>query len=330
MSANRRPAALGFKVARLRRKLGQRIRRRLLADDGRELPSMFVSGAARSGTTWLAEVLAEATGSRLLFEPLAPQAIPSGLDVPVFPYLRPEDDRPDLEAHLRRLLSGRIRDPWIDKQPVTRRPRGRLLKSVRAAYMLGWLARRFPGVVIVFVTRDPWSVVRSRIDVGWDPAPDLDAILGQERLLETLGPLARHLRDARAALGAPPNGGIEMEAIVAANAVLWAVSNRMAHRDLESTSAIRVGYETLRGDPTGEFGRLIDAVASRGAFDTSRAARALAAVERPSMTSHSATFASGREGFERRFGPRAASIVGDAAARFGLEATSGGEWRLRP
>jgi len=317
MSAETLSRRFEFRMSRLRRRLGHRLRRRLLRDDGRDLPTLLVSGTARSGTTWLAEILAGATRSRLLFEPLAPHAMPAGVQIPVFPCPRSDERQPDLEAYMRRVFEGRIRGRWIDKQPVTRHPRGRLVKSVRASFMLGWLARAFPDLVIVFVTRDPWSVVRSRIDVGWDPGPDLRALLGQPSLLELLGPLGHRVQAAHDRLEHGDAGG-EPDAIVEANAVLWGAANYVAHADLSGTAAIRVRYETLRADPVGGFGRLIDEVGARGPFDVGQAERALRAVRRPSMTSRATPPASGREPFERRFGKQAADGVGEIAAAFGL------------
>lgn len=320
MSTENPVRLLRFRVARFRRKLGLRIRRGLLRDDGRDLPTLLVSGAARSGTTWLAEVLARATRSRLMFEPLAPQAVPEGVDLPVFPCPRPGDQAPALEDHLRRVFGGRIRDPWIDRQPVTCHPRGRLVKMVRASFMLGWLSRTFPDVVIVYVTRDPWSVVRSRIDLGWDPTPDLLDLHGQPALLESLGPLADRVRDARSRLE-HPGASATPAAAVEANAVLWAAANRIAHADLGKIAAVHVGYEALRADPVGAFGRLIDEVAARGAFDVARAERALGSVRRPSMTSRAIPPTSGREPFARRFGEQAADGVAEIAEAFGLGGT---------
>lgn len=317
MSAYDPAKHLGFRMAWLRRRLGHRVRRSLLRDDGTELPTLFVSGTARSGTTWLGEILARATRSRLMFEPLAPHSVPAGVRIPVFPCLRPNEQHPALEAHLRRVFDGRVRDPSIDKQPVTCRPRGRLVKSVRASFMLGWLARAFPKLVIVHVTRDPWSVVRSRIQVGWDPGPDLRALLDEPSLLESLGPLADRMRGARDRLehgdvGAAPG------AIVEANAVLWAVANRVAHADLGETTAVHVRYEALRANPVEGFGRLIGEVAARAAFDVGHAERALGSVHRPSMTSRATAPTSGREPFARKFGEQAADGVGQIAGAFGL------------
>lgn len=323
MSADGRARRLIFRLERLRRKSGHHVRRALLRDQGADLPTLVVSGTARSGTTWLAEILAAATRSRLMFEPLAPHAVPKGLEVPVFPYLRPGERMPVLEAHLQRVFQGRIRDPWVDRQPVTCRPRGRLVKSVRASFMLGWLARRFPDVVIVYVTRDPWSVVRSRIDVDWHPSPDLQALLGEPSLLETLGPLADRVRGAQARIEHPA-GNDPNSAIIEANAVLWAVANRIAHADLDEVAAVHVRYETLRADPVGGFGRLIDEIAARARFDTGRAERALGSVRRPSMTSRAAPPVSGRDPFVRRFGDAAADSVAEIAEAFGLG------WTLDP
>ncbi|HSM08657.1 MAG TPA: sulfotransferase [Gemmatimonadota bacterium] len=321
MSADNPPRMIGFRFTRLRRKLVHRLRRRLLRDDGRELPTLLVAGTARSGTTWLAEILARATRSRLMFEPLAPQAVPTEVQIPLFPCPRPDELQPALEAHLRRVFDGQIRDPWIDKQPVTCHPRARLVKSVRASFMLGWLARAFPDLVIVFVTRDPWSVVRSRIDVGWDPGPDLQALLAQPSLLESLAPLGDRVRAASERI---EHGDAAASEIIEANAVLWAIANHVAHSDLEEISAIHVRYEALRANPVDGFGRLIDEIAARGAFDVGQAERALRSVRRPSMTSRAIPPTSGREPFARRFGEQAADGVAEIAEAFGLG------WTLEP
>lgn len=317
MSAAGPPRMLSFHTARLRRKLGHRLRRSLLRDHGGDLPTLLVSGTARSGTTWLAEILARATRSRLMFEPLAPRALPAGVEVPEFACLRPGARMPSLEAHLRRVFDGRIRDPWIDKQPVTCRPRGRLVKSVRTSFMLSWLAQEFPDLGFVFVTRDPWSVVRSRIAMGWDPLPDLCALLGQPSLLDALGPLGDRVRGARDRLETG-DAGATAGAHIEANAVLWAVANHVAHADLIEIAALQVRYEALRADPVGGFGRLIDEIAARGAFDVGRADRALRSVRRPSMTSRATPPSSGREPFARIFGEQAADGVGEIAEAFGL------------
>lgn len=106
-------------------------------------------------------------------------------DVPVFEPLAPvapEDDDPLLEPYLGTVLDGSRRDQWIDVRSMTSRPRGRVVKMVRSCLMLGWLAARFPGIPIVFVTRDPLAVVRSRIRMQWDPRPDLAALVEQPEL----------------------------------------------------------------------------------------------------------------------------------------------------
>src|SRR5580765_3333817 len=94
----------------------------------------LVLGSGRSGTTWLAEAIARQHRSRLLFEPFHPRLGVMGADGRLF--LDPAEHPPSFERSARRVLSGRVRGPYIDGVRVARLPRGRVIKDVHASNLL--------------------------------------------------------------------------------------------------------------------------------------------------------------------------------------------------
>ena len=156
---------------------------RLTADSGYDLrETLVVAGSPRSGTTWLAEVLASLPRSAILFEPehvlQVPEARRSGLDWHVMKM--PGEAWAEGERYFERALRGRIVTPWtVSHLPLARAvaPRRWIVKFVDANLMLGWLAARFPVKAPVLVLRHPCAVIGSQLRRGWklDHAPRLKA-----------------------------------------------------------------------------------------------------------------------------------------------------------
>jgi Sulfotransferase family len=158
----------------LRRRLGEtyadRIepalgRLRLFPYDIRQ--TIVITGSPRSGTTWLAELLGTIPRSAMLWEPLFPDADPElrRIGFTERTYIRPEGERPEMEAYLRRVLTGRVLNRWtlqrtslLDVYRATRW----IVKFVRANMLLPWLARRFPVRRPLLLIRHPCAVVASQ------------------------------------------------------------------------------------------------------------------------------------------------------------------------
>lgn len=326
-----RAVAGGARLRRIWRKARGRVQRALLRDGPeRNLPVVLVAGAPRSGTTWVAELIGSVTGSRLLFEPLAPVAVANRPGIPAFPDRRPGDEDAILQAYMEAVLHGSRRDPLIDARPLTARPQGRVVKMVRCCLMIGWLAELFPDVAIVFVTRDPWSVVRSRIRMQWDPEPDVAALLEQSSLMRRLdahgwGTWVREAGEQLRARTAGPRDEAGQESSrrlsVEANAILWAVHNAVAHQDLREVAALHLAYGTLRTRPEQEFGRALDHLSALYGFRAASTPRIRRAAGRASATSVGAEPSAGRAQFVEEFGPGPAERVARIAESFGLDRT---------
>jgi hypothetical protein len=207
--------------------------------------SLLVVGSARSGTTWLAEVLADSLHGRLVFEPLRTETVPLARPVRFGHFLDPGRAPDPTVAHvLDKIMAGRVRTRWTDEYNTVRFARCRVVKEIRATNLLPWIVRRYPRTPVVYLLRHPvpssWSVAQ----LGW---PDkLQQFLGQESLMQ--GPLAPFgtVIDAAAGSTDPFHRFV----------LRWCLENFVPTELLDAGQAHVVFYEHLVEDPRAELARL--------------------------------------------------------------------------
>jgi hypothetical protein len=207
--------------------------------------SLFVIGSARSGTTWLAEMLVRLFGCRFIFEPLRTESVPLAAPVRFGQYLDPEA-RPDPEVArvLDRVAAGRVRSRWSDRLNTARLADRRLVKEIRATNLLPWMARRYPHTPLVYLLRHPVPSALSVTELDW---PDkLDQLLGQPLLLD--GPLAA----LRPVIADAASSTDRFHRFV----LRWCLENFVPTEMLAPTQAHVVYYEHLVADPRHELVRL--------------------------------------------------------------------------
>lgn len=207
--------------------------------------AVFVAGSGRSGTTWLADAINYRREYRLVFEPFHPGKVREVSGFGWRQYLRPEDRREEYLEPARRVLSGAVRDGWVDRFHRTFVARRRIVKDVRANLMLGWLCENFPEMPMVLILRHPCAVVESQMALGWRDI--LDETLEQRDLVKDhLEPLL----DEALAVRDPFDRRV----------FLWCVENYVPLRQLAPNRIHVVFYENLLTDPATEqrrlFGRL--------------------------------------------------------------------------
>jgi len=152
--------------------------------------SIFVSGTARSGTTWLGELINFRNDSRFVFEPFDPGRVALAVNFGDHTYLRPSDDDPHFLAPARAIVTGLVREHFVDQHNRKIICGSRIIKEVRANLFLRWLYEHFPGMPIVLTVRHPFAVAASRGKTGVDI--DLRAqYLSQPALVEDF--LARYV-----------------------------------------------------------------------------------------------------------------------------------------
>lgn len=160
--------------------------------------TILVCGSGRSGTTWLGDVVAACTDSRLLFEPflldenkdlqLASKrkvCISARVEYPL--YKAPwevQDAR--FRRVLRRIIFGYYSGGWVNQDARSGIFYRRVIKEIRANLILGYIARLWPSLRIIYLVRSPFHVVDSMLSkeqknwrFSWEPKD----ILGQPALI---------------------------------------------------------------------------------------------------------------------------------------------------
>lgn len=218
----------------LRRDLRSRVLKRVFRDDaGGPERAVLIAGVARSGTTWLAELICSQLSGRILFEPFNNRHVSGYRTFEYVQYMRPEQDDPELLRFVTDVLGGTIRDPhWIDRMVDSLRPEYRVAKAVRACLMLGWIHARFPRTPTLLIVRHPCAVVASFQNLGWTADLDVASMAQQHVLVQD------HLTDC------PPL--MDMATLPhQKTALAWCISNRVALRQAAGTRIAPFYYENL-------------------------------------------------------------------------------------
>jgi hypothetical protein len=171
--------------------------------DHRYENSVFLAGFGRSGTTWISDIINYKNEYRYIFEPFHPYRVRLVRDFQYVQYLRPENRDPLYLEPARAVLSGRIRNWWTESYNRKIFVRKRLIKDIRAQFLLKWLHRNFPGMPIVLLFRHPCAAAHSWLKLGWGKEDlgkrtDLEVCLSQKELIEDfLGPFKENIENAR-------------------------------------------------------------------------------------------------------------------------------------
>jgi hypothetical protein len=232
---------------------------------------VLVAGTARSGTTWVGEILAAQRPCRVMFEPFQPHMVAAFHSYEYFHYARPHDDDAALESYCQLVFSGRIRHPWIDREVACLRPQMRLVKEIRANLFLKWISLRFPEVRRLFVLRHPCAVVESRMRLRWATDSDIASFLAQPALI------ADFLADKLDLIASTTTDEGK-------HAIIWCISNLVPLRQFASGGLPLVFYEDLCLHPERELPRMLTAL-GLGADDGAERD----ALDRPSSTTTAAS-----------------------------------------
>jgi Sulfotransferase family len=136
--------------------------------------TILVVGWARSGTTWLAEVLNTIPRSAILFEPLFTKHVPEAATAgfPITEILSPGGGTPSQKLFMERVLQGRVLNWWTCScNPLSRaiRPDVWIVKEIKANYLVEWILGTFPIRRAVMIVRHPCATIASRLSQGWKP-----------------------------------------------------------------------------------------------------------------------------------------------------------------
>ena len=209
--------------------------------------TILVAGAARSGTTWLADLISAQIPCRIIFEPFNPELVVEYRAYQYFQYMKPGERDDALYAFAQKVFSGKIRDHWIDRKNEILLPGFRLVKEIRANLILKWLHDNFPQVPLLFIIRHPCAVVLSRMELGWATDRDIKPFFTQPYLIQDH--LSEHIDTMKAA-----NSEEEK------HAVIWCVSNLVPLKQFPPGDLRIVFYENLCKRPEEEFSKIIQTI----------------------------------------------------------------------
>jgi hypothetical protein len=292
-------------LLKARRRISAEVIQRVYRDANRDIRrSMILAGAARSGTTWLAEIISTQIRCRIMTEPFNPHTVPAFRQFPDFQYKRLDDIDSSLHAYARRVLQGAIRDRWIDRRANRIFSEYRLIKEIRANLFLKWLHDLFPDVPLLFVIRHPCAVALSRIEAGWGSGADLAAFLSQPPLVNDF--LASKMDVIK-------NARTEEEQ----HAVLWCIQHVVPHRQFQPGELPVVFYERLCLQPATE----LDIVFS--ALDRLYSDSVLKHIDKPSRTTgRRSAVLTGEDRVTRwrnRLSPQQIDSILSVVAAFGMD-----------
>jgi hypothetical protein len=169
---------------------------RLYIDHNSDLrSSVFLAGNARSGTTWISDIINYRNEYRYMFEPFHPFKVDICKIFRYRQYLRPNNKDEELLKAAQFILSGLIKNSWIDSRNRKIFSKKRLIKDVRANLMLKWMHTNFSGMPMVLLFRHPCAIASSWIKLNWRAG--LDHFLLQEDLMEDhLNPFRKEIEKA--------------------------------------------------------------------------------------------------------------------------------------
>jgi hypothetical protein len=248
--------------------------RRLYRDSDRDVGrSILVAGTGRSGTTWIADLLAAALPCRVMFEPFHSRLVETFGDFHYFHYARPDEPNDPLLSYCQTVFSGSIHHPWIDRAAGPLFPKYRVIKEIRANLFLKWIRERFPDLPILFVIRHPCAVVLSRIRSRWATDSDIAPFLAQEKLIEDY--LRDRMDDIRGAQREEEK-----------HAIVWCVSNLVPLAQFGPDELDVFFYERLCTQPEPEIQRMVRILAeAHFEVEEARLGKALRRIDIPSGTS---------------------------------------------
>lgn len=232
---------LQFWLGKYRRRIIQHIGSRLYINPNADLQkTIIVAGTARSGTTWLGDLIASQVPCRILFEPFQPDLVPEYRGFKYFQYMRPGIENQRFQSFAEKVFTGEIRNRWIDHQNERIFSQFRLIKEIRVNLALKWLHDHFPDLPIMLLIRHPCAVVLSRMDLGWATDLDIKPFLSQPDLIED------HLL---------PFMDLIMSATTTEekHTIIWCVSNLVPLRQLKLGEVKIIYYENLCTQPEEEL-----------------------------------------------------------------------------
>lgn len=195
--------------------------------------TVFLAGSARSGTTWILDIIRASGNFRTLFEPLHFKNSIHGRAFFPYEYLRFSDGNNEQLQALTSVIRGKVRGAWENQDNRCLFPNRRLIKDIHSNLRIGWIQKHFPDMHVVFLIRNPAEVARSRLKLGWHGQEVVSRIQAQSKLLEDFPEIKTALRYLSQRHDDPLSSSI----------LLWCIQQKVALSQLNPDTCIVLAYE---------------------------------------------------------------------------------------
>jgi hypothetical protein len=205
--------------------------------------SVVLIGTGRSGTTWVEDIINCNNDFRIMFEPFNTHYVPLLKNWKHRQYISSKSKNSKYYEDTRKILSGDIKNKWIDRFNSRFFSTKRLIKDIRIHLSLRWIKNTFPHVPIVYLLRHPCAVAKSKESLNW--STDLDVYINQEELVDhILEPFISTIKNA--------NTNFEK------HIVLWCIENYVVLSQFKKEEILVCFYESLCTNSNFEAKRLLD------------------------------------------------------------------------
>ena len=197
--------------------------------------TVLIIGSARSGTTFLMESLNSNNDYRIIFEPFNPTYTKEWSQFSARQYIDPNNVKEVERQAVDNILRGNINNQWVNQYNRKLRSKKRLIKSVRANLMLDFFASEYPDLQIIYLYRNPYDVVASRINLNFDPKDVFLVLEHAEFIKKYYSDI--NLATLKTMLNTPES----------CHVALWCFENRYLLQDLENRNLMVAKYEEIIG-----------------------------------------------------------------------------------
>lgn len=203
---------------------------------------LVILGSARSGTSWLSEIMALQYRYRMLFEPEHEFRTESGKLI-CDRHLTTTNASSKIKTYFKRIFSNRVDSDWI-AQLSNRKwkrhlwpfiPEKYIIKFVRCNLAANYMANAFK-IPVLFVIRNPYDVIASQKRVKFPWLYDLSWFKGQDALCALIKTVYGYDLHEEKELS-------DFEKLC----LRWCIENSVPFLNAEQNFEV-IAYETIKGD----------------------------------------------------------------------------------
>ncbi|GMR06030.1 MAG: hypothetical protein BMS9Abin25_0611 [Gammaproteobacteria bacterium] len=210
------------------------------------LKKIWLVGDARSGTTWLADLINVEALYQVIFEPFHLHRSRPGFKFEPYTYHKREEQDDELEKFSKKVFSGKVFSSGSSAAIVNPLcAENVLVKDVFAGLIAKWVLHRIPDLKIVVLLRHPFAIALSKRKLSeWNWPEYLSSLLAQKNLYDDfLHPYENVIRSA--------------ETFFERQIIIWTIMHYVMFQQLHEEDFHLVYYEDLCRQPEMELSRIV-------------------------------------------------------------------------